>query len=216
MVLEQSNDQLVQKYIIHGQVDYSKLNHDESLESAVNAIKTHNLQFTDEKEEFAFYINTYNLLTLYSVKIELAKNPDWKGNTSLFSKLRFFYLRRFQIGTKKMNLYALENKILRKKFKDPRLHFAINCASKSCPFMPVNLLTGANLDEILDQSAKSFINDQGGVIFQNGVLNLNRIFKWYKKDFVNGVIPFINSYWDGEPIPDTTEIKYLDYNWSLN
>ena len=86
-------------------------------------------------------------------------------------------------------------KILRKKFKDPRIHFAINCASKSCPVLPGKLFDEETLEETLEFLTRNFINDDQHVYFDSidkttGILYLNPIFKWYKKDFPDGIVNF--------------------------
>lgn len=157
--------------------------------------------------------------------MELERNPNWKGNVSLFSKIRFFLLRRFNVAGKKSNLRNLENKILRKRFKDPRIHFAINCASKSCPNLPDRLFHTETLDNYLDSLTISFINDKDHVFFdtEKNILYLNPIFKWYAKDFEiqGGVKRFILNYLRniGKPIIESykrAKIEYLTYDWSIN
>lgn len=124
----------------NGLVNYEKLKKDKWLMDQIEFLKAADLQNMNRNEEFAFWLNTYNILTIKGVCMELARNPNWKGNVSIFNKLRFFVLRRFEVAGKKINLRNLENKILRKRFNDPRIHFAINCASKSCPNLPTGFL----------------------------------------------------------------------------
>ncbi|MCE7735290.1 MAG: DUF547 domain-containing protein, partial [Candidatus Heimdallarchaeota archaeon] len=130
----------------------------------------------------------------------------------------FFYLRKHKVAGMKLSLYTLENKILRKKFKDPRIHFAINCASISCPFLPGKLFLPENLSEFLEDLTEQFVNNQNSVILKENILYVSRIFKWYKKDFKGhgGVIPFIQKYWKGEKFSNNTKLKYLHYDWEIN
>ena len=96
---------------------------------------------------------------------------------------------------KKNNLHNFENKILWKRFKDPRIHFSITCASKSCPNLPDRLFHAETLDNHLDSLTINFINDKDHVFLdtEKGILYLNTIFKWYAKDFeiYGGVKKFI-------------------------
>lgn len=174
------------------------------------------------EEEFAYWLNAYNFLTIKGVLKQLDKNQNWKGNLSWFSKVKFFYLQKFKLRSGKINLYNLENKILRKKFKDPRIHFAINCASDSCPYLPGGIFKASNLEEYLETLTYNFVNNEIHVKFlkDEGKLLLNPIFKWYKQDFKihGGIITFINKYMK-EKIPtksDEIKTEYLKYNWSLN
>jgi len=154
------------------------------------------------------------------VLIELKKNPNWKGNISLLSKFRFFILRKFMVAGKKRSLNFIEHGILRKKFRDPRIHFAINCGSASCPYLPNQLFSVKTLERTLDKLTSFFINSGNVRISNDGnVLFLSKIFKWYKKDFDNtgGLEQFINKSWKKEPLNfSKLEIKYDDYDWQLN
>ncbi|MFX0067079.1 MAG: DUF547 domain-containing protein [Candidatus Hermodarchaeota archaeon] len=187
----------------------------------IQKIENANLEGVSHQEEFAFWLNAYNLTVIKAVLQILERTPQWKGNLSYFSKVKFFYLEKFTIANKKMNLYYLEHSILRKRFKDPRIHFAINCASNSCPFLPGRLFIAEDLDEFLEFLTKSFVNNPDNVIFNvpDNILYLNPIFKWYRKDFdaAGGVIEFIKKYWDGDIEKlKKPKITYLQYDWELN
>ena len=117
-----------------------------------------------------------------------------------------------------ISLYKIEHHILRKF--DPRIHFAISCGSKSCPPLGKKNFFRISLDEQLENSAKDFINDKNNVFidFDNNTIYLNKIFKWYKKDF-NNVKKYIVKYLnDGTSFNQIKgfNIKYNDYDWSLN
>ncbi len=217
-----SNSAFLKQWINNeGLVDYSAINESSWLQIEIENLKKVDLSNFSRNEELAFWLNAYNLLTLKGVLVELKKNPNWNGNTSYFSKVKFFYLRRFEVAGKKINLYNLENKILRKQFRDPRIHFAINCASKSCPMLPRSLFQSANLDEYLEDLTYSFINDPDHVRYDSTtqILYLNPIFKWYSKDFDfnGGIIAFISNYFENnKELPNNTTIKFLKYDWSIN
>lgn len=209
---------ILQMYIKEGRVDYQKLHTDPWLKDNIAQIEDVDIDNYSHNEKFAFWLNAYNLITLKGVCQELQKNPNWQGNTSLFSKIRFFYLRKHKVAGKKISLYSLENKILRNEYKDPRIHFAINCASISCPFLPGKLFQPENLFEFLEDLTEQFINNQNSVILKEKILYVSRIFKWYKKDFKQhgGVISFIQKYWKGENFPEDIKLKYLEYDWHIN
>ncbi len=204
-----------------GLVNYQKLKDDDWLHQKIKEWEETDLSSYTKQEEFAFWLNAYNLFTLNGVLLEFEKNPNWKGNTSFFSKFKFFYMRKFMIAQQKISLWKLENKILRKRFQDPRLHFAINCASNSCPYLPGRLFQAKTLDDYLDQLSIDFINNPQNVNFnhQQQVMNLSMIFKWFKKDFLplGGVISFIEKYHRSVPEQISEyKIKYIKYNWELN
>ena len=81
----------------------------------------------------------------------MEKKPDWRGVTTVWSKFLFFILKKHRIAGRKLSLYTLENKIIR-KFGDPRIHFALNCASGSCPNLPGSLFNAETLNDYLDRS----------------------------------------------------------------
>ncbi len=208
-----------------GRVDYEGLEKDSHFKALLGQIETVDVVEMEVNEELVFWLNAYNVMTIKGVLIELEKNISWNGNLGLWNKIKFFYLRRFSVGGKKLSLYSIENHILRKKYRDPRIHFAINCGSVSCPRLPPELFSAENLNSLLDQLIISFVNDQKHVHFdvETRTLFLNPIFKWYRKDFnvVGGVIAFIQRYTAVHEIRQikgrkSIRIRYFPYDWSLN
>jgi hypothetical protein len=206
---------LLNNYISDGRVNYSKLKEDEWLADQIECIRSTSLKEMTHNEKFVFWINTYNILTLHSVQLELNKNPDWKGNVLPISKLKFFISRKHEVAGKKLSLYHIENSILRKQFDDPRIHFALNCGSISCPYLPGRLFTVDNIEDYLNDMASNFINEQGGVVLKDDIVYLSRIFKWYKKDFNGDLLRFISDFWKGPPL-ERLKIKFMKYNWKIN
>lgn len=213
---------LLKKYIDEqGNVDYTALDNDPWFHQQIQQIQDIDLNKLSDKEEFVFWLNTYNILTIKAVNNRLQNDPKWNGNSSYLSKFKFFWLTKHNVGGQKISLYKLENKILRKKFKDPRIHFAINCASKSCPILPNRLFDINNLEATLENLTEIFINDESNVRFDttNKILYLNLIFKWYKKDFKvsGGIVEFIRKYYKNTAeIIQNPKIKYIKYDWTLN
>ena len=218
---EKISNPVISKWINqHGKVDYSLLKNDQWFWEQISALENANLSKYSRNEKLAFWLNTYNLLTIKGVLIELEKNPKWKGNVTSLAKLRFFIFREFHVAGKKVSLNYIENSIIRRRFKDPRVHFALNCGSASCPFLPNKLFQAESLDKYLDNLTKFFINS-GNVRIdeETKTVYLSRIFKWYKRDFAvaGGLEQFINKYWKKDVIDFTKYlIKFEDYDWSLN
>lgn len=205
----------------NGKVDYQSLKEDKWFWKQIDKIETMDLQDKTQKERFAFWLNAYNFLTIKGILEKLEKKPNWNGNTSFIRRIIFFFFKRFKVANRKMSLYRLENKILRKRFQDPRIHFAINCGSSSSPYLPGDLFEANNLDETLDGLTSFFINSQVNVHLdeKENILYLNKLFKWYRKDFKKegGIIEFIKKYWKGPKEKlDKVKIKYKKYDWSLN
>ncbi|WP_271768941.1 DUF547 domain-containing protein [Aquimarina algiphila] len=162
------------------------------------------------EEKLAYWINAYNA---YTIKLIIDSYPlkSIKDLDNPWGK------KFFKINGEWYSLGELEHKILR-KFGDPRIHFAINCASFSCPIVWNRAYTAENVNEALDQQTKKFINDPTRNTITDEEVNVSKIFTWYKKDFkVNGgdVKDFINRY-ALVKIGKQPKKGYKDYDWSLN
>ena len=120
------------------------------------------------------------------------------------------------LGGKTYTLNNIENDIIRKRFNEPRIHFALNCASKSCPILWNNAYTPKNVQSQLTVQTKKFLNDTSKNKFTSSEAKISKIFDWYKSDFTkNGtVIDFINKYRTEQL--SSPSIKYMDYSWDLN
>tara|TARA_X000001036_G_scaffold347679_1_gene327868 strand:- start:547 stop:1221 length:675 start_codon:yes stop_codon:yes gene_type:complete len=169
--------------------------------------------FKTENSKKAYWINAYNALIL---KIMIENPGEDILDISFFGHAIF--LKKFKIGNTKISPSFIENKILR-KMNDPRIHFAINCASKSCPPLGNRILIGEQLDRQLDNKASIFINNEDNVLIdhKNKIIYLNRIFKWFKKDFGN-LSQYISKYLievNYESIKDY-KIKFTKYDWTKN
>ena len=127
----------------------------------------------------------------------LGRLPKLKNVDS--EKVSFFYFTKFVIGGDEMNLYDLENKIVRPQFKDARVHFALNCASGGCPQLPRGCVHAGQGRRAAVAEARKFCNEKRNVDFDAATkkLKLSHIFDWYKDDFGKEpakVIAWINHY----------------------
>lgn len=170
-----------------------------------------------DNDQKAFWINAYNAFTValiikhYPVKsIKDIAGKIYKINTP-------WDIKFITIGGKKYDLNNIEHSILRKKYDDPRIHFALVCASVSCPKLRNEAYTGAKLEAQLEDAGKTFLNDKSKNNISAGAASLSKYFSWYKGDFTkNGTLEdFINKYAQTK-INKNTKISYLDYNWNLN
>jgi len=161
------------------------------------------------EKKLTYYINLYNAAT---VKLILDNYPL----ASITDIPKPWDKKWIKYGGELISLGEIEHKILR-KMNEPRIHFAINCASFSCPKLLNTAYTENKLDKQLDKAAKDFINDPSRNIISENKVQLSRIFKWYKKDFEkNGsLISYLNQYLKSSISPDT-KIEFIKYNWSLN
>jgi hypothetical protein len=215
-------DTLLKKYVDgKGRVDYNAIDRAafEKIFAAVAASSPKKTpdQYPSKDAQKAFYINAYNVLAWKDV---LGRLPKLKNVND--SKISFFYITKFIIGGDEMNLYDLENKIVRPQFKDARMHFALNCASGGCPQLPAEAFTPAKVDEQLSREARKFCNEKRNVDFDAATkkLKLSHIFDWYKDDFGKEpakVVAWINHYRsEGAQLPADAKIEYVDYDWTLN
>ena len=177
-----------------------------TLDHVVNAIAAQT-----KNDGLAFYINAYNAWILHEA---LAKYPTKSVRDALFS---FFITDRITVGGTKMSFNKLEKDVIRAKFKEPRVHFALNCASRSCPPLSAEPFRSHELDAHLERLARAFVNSDRGVRLKSGSVELSKIFDWYKDDFggTPGVLTFINKR-RTQPIPADAKITYQTYNWNLN
>jgi len=161
-------------------------------------------------EQLAFWINVYNAFT---VKLIVNNYPT----KSINSITKPWHTKFFKVGGVKMNLSHVENEILRKKFNEPRIHFAIVCASYSCPKLSNKAFTAANSQSQLATLTKGFINDPKRNKITANKIQLSEIFNWYKSDFTkkSTLIAYLNQYLTVK-IKADAKISFLPYNWNLN
>lgn len=194
-----------------GHVDYKGLkSKQKELDAYISYLSnnTPNAEWS-KKETLAYWINAYNALTIdlilkhYPVKsIKDIKNP-WKQQL-------------WTLGGEAYDLDHIEHSILR-KLNEPRIHFAIVCASYSCPKLANTAYTATNLEDQLTEAAKCFLEDTTRNQISASEIKLSKIFKWFASDFKhNGsLIDFLNKY-SKVTIDADAKKSYLDYNWSLN
>ncbi len=170
----------------------------------------------DESSRKAFWINAYNALTLDSV---LERYPLVSVN---FNELkdpaaRGFWETPAVVGGQSLTLNQIEATILRPTFNDPRIHFAINCASNGCPALAADAYYHDTLDQQLDARTVAFLNDPTrGARFdeKTGTLTVSMIFQWYAADF-GDVTTFITRY-RPELTGNVKAMAFLPYDWRLN
>jgi hypothetical protein len=220
-------DALLKKYVDDkGRVDYGRLKGDaadvaklERLYAAVAASSPKSApdKYPSKDAQKSYYINAYNVIVWKNV---LARFP--KMNNVDKEKASFFYFTKFVVGGQEMNLYDLENKVIRPQFKDGRTHMALNCASGGCPLLPRYAFSLSKIEDQLSVEARKFCNEKRNVELDAGTkrLRLSHLFDWYKEDFGKDndkVIAWINRYRSPEAqIPGDAKIDYVDYDWTLN
>ena len=208
-------DALLKKYVnSNGLVDYKGFLNDRiELQEYLKMLSENPpTEAWSVQELLAYYINTYNA---YTVMLILENYPlkSIKDINGPWTKAIV------PIGDKTLSLGGIENGILR-KMNEPRIHFAINCASVSCPNLLNEAYTATNIDAQLDKATRNFINSSKNDITVSH-LKLSKIFDWYQKDYTingkNDVIAFVNAYlFKKIKISPNASIEYFEYNWDLN
>lgn len=157
----------------------------------------------------AYYINLYNAAT---VKL-IVDNYPIKSIKDIPSRWKKKWI---SIGKEVTSLNDIEHEVLR-KMNESRIHFAINCASYSCPKLLNVAFTPQSMERLLSKTAVDFVNDKKRNRFDHKTAQLSKIFKWYKSDFTDdlSLLEYINKYLEN-PIDKDAKIGYLDYDWSLN
>lgn len=212
---------LLEKYVKHGHVDYRGFKAEEEiLDQYLKVLEKTDSDNRSPNEQFAFYINAYNAWT---IKLILSGYPGVKSIKDLGSIFKSPWKKRMcRIDGDVLTLDDIEHNILRPRFKDPRVHFAINCAALSCPPLGSEPYLGSTLDQQLNHATTAFINHPQRNYLEDNTLFISKIFKWFSEDFDNDVIGFIMKYAkevlkkELEAKKSKIKMKYLDYDWSLN
>ena len=205
-------DSLLQQYVsASGQVNYKGLKaNKEVLDAYCQSLSYQPVQDSWSREEqMAYWINTYNAFTLKLI----VDNYPTKSILN-FDGGKTWDVKRIKIGDKKYSLNNIENDILRPQFKDARIHFAINCAAKSCPPLWNRAYTAKNLETALDTRAKAFINNSGFNKISAGKASVSKIFDWYGVDF-GDLKKFLNRYAEVQ-LKGNAAVVFEEYNWDLN
>lgn len=205
-------DDLLKEHVsAAGNVNYLEFKNDRRFQNYLRTLSMANpyAENWTKEDRLVFWINAYNAFTIqlildhYPVKSIKDINSPWKK-------------KFFKINGVETNLDYIEHEMLR-KMGEPRIHFAIVCASFSCPALRNEAYTVAKIESQLTDQAKKFVNDTKRNKITKNAVELSEIFNWFKSDFTTKgtLIEFINQY-SAIQIDAKAKVKYLDYNWSLN
>jgi len=184
--------------------------------------------FPTPEAQIAYWVNAYNAFVLKGVL-----NGYPVGSVRAFKfgfGLTFFKRAKHWAGGKKYSLDDIEHGILRKRYAEPRIHFAVNCASTSCPVLRNEPFQPETLDQQLDDAARRFIRQQENVWMRGDVLFLSKIFDWYEKDFIQQLqregatnpklADYVARYLPEDEARRVREqsprVEFYRYDWSLN
>lgn len=193
-----------------------------ALNAYVQSLEAVNPSALTVAEQFSFWTNLYNAKTAQIVishypvasirDIKLSLNPfagPWRAKV-------------VKVQGHELSLDDIEHKILRPVWNDPRIHYAVNCASVGCPNLAMKAYTGRNLETMLDVAARDYINSPRGVEFDNGRIIVSSLYDWYGSDFGDGqreILAHIARY--AEPplakrLKNVSDFDDFAYDWMLN
>jgi len=210
--------------------DYAGLrDHPEDLEVYLEEVRKASLASLGRDELLALLINAYNAYTIQSVLETMTPGkPD--GVASIRDIPDVFDRRTHRVGGFSLSLNNIEHNLIRPLFKDPRIHFAVNCASIGCPPLPEEAFTGERIEAQLESAARRTLSSPDYVRVEEGHLRVTKLLDWYGPDFVTPGFQgsettrprFIRKYasaevrnWLDTAGPDPP-LSFLDYDWSLN
>lgn len=242
---------LLNKYLQNAKVDYqgfikSRAAFEQFLKS-IGAVNEDDYQNWTEEQRLAYWINAYNAFTIkaiidhFPIKRSFSLVGIFYAPSNSILQIKGVWTKlKFRAVSRMVTLDEIEHQILRKKFNEPRIHMAINCASISCPDLSSEAYTADKLEVQLSEASSNFVNnpDKGVYIKQkNGRVKLSKIFKWFGDDFIpkygseklfknyslkeNAVLDFVTNYIESEITKEylmnnKLKIGYLSYDWHLN
>ena len=197
-----------------------------ALKDYIATLEAADVATLDRPEQFAFWANLYNAKTLDIVldryPVKSIKDINLGGSVTTIITGGPWKASTLKVAGQSLSLDDVEHGILRKIFKDPRVHFAVNCASIGCPNLATQALTGATLDAQLNAGAKAYVNNPRGFRIENGVLKASSIYDWFKADFggaPEGVLAHARKFAGPalkRELESITTIDGFGYDWSLN
>lgn len=227
-------DKLLKTYVKAGsdglnRVAYARFKaeaHD-TLKSYIAKLEAVDVARLDRAEQFAFWANLYNAKTIDIVldKYPVASIKDINLGGGLIASIKGgpWDAKVVKISGRELSLNDIEHVILRGIFKDPRVHFAVNCASIGCPNLQMEAFVGARLEAQLDAAARAFVNSPRGVkTGPDGRVTVSSIYNWFQTDFggsEQGVRTHLNQYATPEleaALSKTNQSLDFAYDWRLN
>lgn len=220
-------DGLLRTYVDdQGRVAYGRWQRESlsALEQWLPDLRGVDLQGLGRTAAIALLLNLYNALTirqvLYQYPIDSIR-PKVVGIPNWLAFLRFFTRTVYSLNGQSLSLNTIEHDILRQQFLDPRIHFALVCASIGCPLLRAEAYVPETLTDQLAEDCDRFINNPDKVRYDaaSQTLHCSKIFKWYKADFLtvaDSVPAYIDRYYTAAQLPAAVTVVYRPYSWRLN
>ncbi|MGB0909820.1 MAG: DUF547 domain-containing protein [Nitrospirales bacterium] len=213
-------NELTQHHVKDGAVNYPAIQEDLRLDTYLREVnRLDPTTLPTRNDRLAFWINAYNAFAIKGILN--GYSPKTK-----FGQYTYFVGEEYMVGEEAINLWSIERDILIPQFQEPRIHFAIVCASRSCPKLRSFAFLPDQLDQQLNDSAKQFINDPSRNRFdrEKKIAYLSMIFDWFAEDFEKhsgSVLNYISQFIADPTLAHELQnqsytIKHLEYDWNLN
>ena len=213
-------DEVLQAHVKDRVVDYPAVAKDARFPAYLDQLnRVDPATLPTRQHRLAFWINAYNAFAIKGIL-------DGYSPLTTIGQWRYFIWKQHRVGGETINLYDLEKKLLIPDFREPRIHFAIVCASQSCPGLRSQAFTADRLEAQLEENARAFVNDPAKNRFnrETHTAYLSKIFEWFELDFrthAQSLLNYVRRYVsDPELAADLAtqpyRIEFLDYDWHLN
>lgn len=208
--IHQDFDELLKKHVSNvGKVNYKGLRQELStLDSYLTRLSETKISSLSKDEKLAFWINAYNAFTIKKIIDNYPLNSimDLDGGKP-------WDVKWIELDGKKLSLNNIENDIIRPQFKEPRIHFAVNCAAKSCPPLMNKAWRSSSLEQDFTNQTKAFLSNAAYNKVSPSTATISKIFEWYAVDF-GDLSSFLARYSSFKG--STSDLSYQEYDWSLN
>jgi hypothetical protein len=202
-----------------GEVDYAAIRAEPApIDAYLAAIASvspdsHPQLFASSHDQLAYWLNAYNALVTKGV----ADAYPTKGVRHLGADFAFFKRAVYVAGNRRVSLDNIEHDTIRKRFAEPRIHFALVCASVSCPRLDRDAFLPATLDAHLDRLTRQFLSERRNLLIDaaRNRITLSSLFKWYGADF-QSVPAFLARYVPAVAALRNPRLRYFEYDWSIN
>ena len=203
-----------------GWVDYQSLGRNrEKFDEYLKLLSSHhpNQAHWSVAQQKAYWINAYNAFTLQLILNHPSVKSIKELGGAIYRVNTAWDIEFINIEGHRYDLNDIEHNILRKNYTDPRIHFALNCASRSCPELRREAYEADQLDAQLDDAGKRFLSDPNKNKITENHIQISRVFKWFPGDFTQDgdLIDFLNKF-SNIKISEDADIDYLEYDWGLN
>jgi hypothetical protein len=211
--LHEAFDQFLSEFVAtDGSVNYAGIKKSPGkLNTYLKTLESNPVQSSWSKnKKLAYWINAYNAFTIKRIidNYPLKSIMDLDGGKT-------WDVKWIKLGDKVYSLNQIEHEIIRPQFKDARIHFAVNCAAKSCPPLYNKAYTEENVNRYLEKRTIQFINNASYNQISNKVVEISKIFEWYQEDF-GELKDYLNKYLKDKEVSKKVTVTFKEYNWSLN